>query len=129
MNNLFTFFNNLFRSVLHAVQGFRVLIREEVNGRIHLVITAAALILACILHLTTIEWIIVVLLIGFVFALELMNTAIEHLANFVAPERNEKIKKIKDLAAAGVLIGAIAAGIIGLIIFIPKLIQFIKLYA
>ena len=61
------------------------------------------------------EWIAVIFCIGFVFALELVNSSIENMADFVSKEYHDLIKKTKDLAAGAVLIGAIAAAIIGLI--------------
>jgi len=67
------------------------------------------------------EWIAVVVAFGFVIAMEIVNSAIENIADFVSPEKHEMIKKIKDLAAAAVLIAAITAFIIGLIIFVPKI--------
>lgn len=62
------------------------------------------------------------LTISFVFSCEILNTAIEKIADFVSPEWRNEIKIIKDLAAAAVLVSAIAAFIVGLIIFIPKII-------
>ena len=59
--------------------------------------------------------------IGVVFALEIINTSIEQIANFISPQEHDAIKKIKDLAAAAVLVGAITAFIIGCIIFLPKI--------
>jgi diacylglycerol kinase len=67
------------------------------------------------------EWIAVIFCIGWVIALELVNSAIESTADFISKERNESIKKIKDLSAGAVLVAAIASAIIGLIIFLPKL--------
>ena len=63
----------------------------------------------------------VIFSIGFVFVAEILNTAIENIADFISPGKNDKIKKIKDLAAAGVLISALTAFSIALIIFIPKI--------
>lgn len=67
------------------------------------------------------EWATVVIVIGAVLSAEAVNSAIESLADLVSPEYNEAIKKTKDLAAGAVLIMAIAAAIVGFIIFIPKL--------
>ena len=55
--------------------------------------------------------------------LEMINTSIENMADFVSKEYHDLIKKTKDLAAGAVLIGAIAAAITGLIIFVPKIIE------
>ncbi|MCB0402452.1 MAG: diacylglycerol kinase family protein, partial [Flavobacteriales bacterium] len=68
------------------------------------------------------EWMILLLCIATVIAAELFNTAIENLCDMVEPNYNKKIGFIKDAAAGAVLIVTIAAVIIGLIIFIPKLI-------
>ncbi len=59
--------------------------------------------------------------IFFVIALEAINSAIENMTDFVSLEKNEQIKKIKDLSAGAVLVSAITAVAIGLIVFIPKL--------
>jgi diacylglycerol kinase (ATP) len=61
----------------------------------------------------------VVMCIGTVIAAELFNTAIEKLVDLVSPERHPVAGQVKDIAAGAVLICAVAAAIIGLIIFIP----------
>ena len=64
-------------------------------------------------------------MIGLVFAMEAMNSAIENLSDFACNKKfEESIKKTKDLSAAAVLFSAIAALITGLIIFLPKLLSF-----
>jgi diacylglycerol kinase len=57
-----------------------------------------------------------------VIALELINSAIENIADFVSPKQDTKIKKIKDLSAGAVLFSAIISVIIGLIVFLPKIV-------
>lgn len=110
------------KSFLFAFNGLKILMTEEHNARIHLVAAICAVIASIVFEISAFEWIAVMVAIGLVFALELMNSAIERIADFVAPEKNEKIKKIKDLSAAGVLISAITALIVGLIVFLPKII-------
>jgi len=111
------------QSFKYAFNGLRTLLCEEHNSWIHLFITVCVVAAGFVFNISSLEWIAVTLCIGIVFALELVNTAIENLANFVSKEYHELIKKVKDLAAAAVLIAAIAAAIIGLIIFIPKIIE------
>lgn len=72
-----------------------------------------------VLGITRTEWIMVVMCIGTVIAAELFNTAIEKLVDLVSPERHPVAGQVKDIAAGAVLICAVAAAIIGLIIFIP----------
>jgi len=101
------------------------MIKEEHNFRIHLIAALCVLIAGFVFHLSELEWIAIVFAIGFVMAFEIINTSVETIADFISPEKHEKIKIIKDLAAAGVLISAISALIIGLIIFLPKILSYI----
>ena len=111
------------QSFKYAFNGLRILLCEECNARIHLCITICVLAMGFVFKISVGEWIAVILCIGFVFALELINTSIENMADFASKEYNDLIKKTKDLAAGAVLIGAIAAVITGLIIFVPKIIE------
>lgn len=79
----------------------------------------AVIIAGIVLGITRTEWIMVVMCIGTVIAAELFNTAIEKLVDLVSPERHPVAGRVKDIAAGAVLICAVAAAIIGLIIFIP----------
>lgn len=111
----------LVRSFKYAFNGLKILIKEEQNYVVHLTTAAAVITLGLYYRILAIEWIVLVLAIQVVLTLETINTAIENLADFVSTERNEKIMRIKDLAAAGVLIAALTAMVIGLIIFLPKM--------
>ena len=73
------------------------------------------------LEISKTEWLIVSLTIGLVLFAEIVNTAIELLVNFVSPEYNEKAGQVKDLAAGAVLLVSISAAVVGLIIFVPRL--------
>lgn len=109
------------KSFGYAFNGLRILIREEHNARIHVFATITVVLAGFYFDISMIEWIAISLSIGFVISLEIINSAIENIADFISPEKNDAIKKIKDLSAAGVLISALTALIIGLIVFIPKI--------
>jgi diacylglycerol kinase len=109
------------KSFKYAFNGLRVMFMEEHNSRIHVVAAVIVILISVILDISQYEWIAVIFSIGFVLAMELINSSIENISDFISPERNETIKKVKDLAAAGVLIAAFTALIIGLIIFIPNI--------
>lgn len=109
------------RSFVYAFNGIRLLIRHEPNARIHCLAAVCVVLLGGIFRLSSSEWICIILTIGLVFAAEAINSSIEALADKVSPEYDEAIRRTKDLAAGAVLILAIAAAIVGLIIFIPKL--------
>jgi diacylglycerol kinase len=109
------------KSFGYAWEGLKLVWSSEQNFRIH---TAAALIacaLGVILSVSAFEWIILILLICGMLALETMNTAIEKAVDLVTPEYHPLAKASKDLASAAVLLYAIGSFIIGCIIFIPKL--------
>lgn len=111
------------KSFKYAFNGLRILIKEEHNARIHLFATICVIIAGLFFNISMNEWIGVIFSIGLVFSLEIINSSIENIADFISPERHEMIKKIKDLSASGVLISSITALIIGLIIFIPKILK------
>ena len=81
-----------------------------------------AVVLGLLLEITKTEWLILCLTIALVISLEIVNSAIEGLADFITQEKNESIKRIKDLSAAAVLVSAMASIIIGIIIFVPKIV-------
>lgn len=111
----------LIKSLGYALAGLKILIREEQNYLVHLTAASLALAAGWWFKISAGEWIAVVLSIQLVLSLETINTVIENVADLISTERSEAIKRIKDLAAASVLISAIAALVIGLIIFVPKL--------
>ena len=119
-NKKFSFQARL-RSFKYAFQGLGALIRNEHNARIHLFAAICVMIAGIIFSVSTVEWLVISLAIGAVFAAEAFNSSIEALSDLVSPGYNEKIKKAKDFAAAAVLITAVAAATAGLIIFIPKI--------
>ena len=69
------------------------------------------------------EWIVCICLFVLVIGGELFNTAIEIAVDLAMPKINDDAKKSKDIAAGGVLVLVIGSTIIGLIIFIPKIIN------
>lgn len=113
------------KSFTYAFNGIKSLIKNEHNARIHLCATICVIPAGFFFHLSAGEWIAVIFAIGFVFSAEAVNSAIEYLADFVSPGRQELIKQAKDVAAAAVLFAAIAAAAIGMIIFIPKILNLI----
>ena len=108
------------KSFQYAFNGLQTLFREEPNAKIHLFIMLCVLIAGFVFRISVGEWIAVVLCIGLVIALEIINSTLENMADFVSPEKHETIKKIKDLAAGAVLVGAIVSAIVGVIVFLPK---------
>ena len=113
------------KSFAYAFNGLWVLIRDEHNARIHLFFAILTISTGFYFSISAIEWLILMLTIGFVFVAEFFNSAIEALADKISEEKNPMIKKAKDLAAGGVLFAAIISVIVGLIIFGPRLLELI----
>ena len=111
------------KSFTYAFNGLKVLFQEEHNSRIHLFAAVCVIIAGVLLKLAVLEWVAVAFAVGLVFSGEIFNSAVEDLSDVVCPERDDRIKKVKDLAAAAVLVNAITAAAIGLLVFIPKIIQ------
>jgi diacylglycerol kinase len=110
-------------SFKNAFNGIVDFFQTEHNALIHLVAAMAAIGFGFWLSISSIEWILIIFMIGLVFMAELFNTAIEKLGDLITREKNETIKKAKDLSAAAVLIASLTSALIGLIIFIPHLIE------
>lgn len=120
----FSFLDRI-KSFKYAFTGFSNLIKNEHNARVHLVLTLVVILLGVLLKINSIEWSLIVMAIGMVFIAELLNTAVEKLADFVEPNTNKTIGEIKDYGAAAVLTAALVAIVLGSIVFIPKLIQLV----
>jgi len=116
-----SFLVNRLKSVGYAFKGAVLLLKTEASIKIQFAIALIVTVAGFYFHISTIEWIVQLLAIGLVMSLEGVNTAIEEIANFIHPERHEKIGLIKDIAAGAVFIASVFASIIGLIIYLPKL--------
>lgn len=117
----FSFADRL-RSFRHAFRGIGFLFAGEHNAWIHGLAAVCVVVCGFVFSLSPPEWAAVVFAIGFVLALEAVNSALEALCDHVSPDHREIIGRVKDLAAGAVLIAAIAAAVIGCIIFIPKIV-------
>lgn len=108
-------------SFRYAWNGLKVFFHTQHNSWIHAVAAVVVVTAGFLFGLERWEWSMVIIAIGAVLAAEAINTAIEFLTDLVSPGYNEKAGKIKDLAAAGVLIASIGAAIIGAIVFLPHI--------
>ena len=98
------------------------MLRTQQNARIESALGIAALALAYWLGLTAVEWAVLVLTIALVIGLEWLNTALELAVTLASPGAHPRAKAAKDVAAAGVLVGAVAAICVGLLLFGPRIV-------
>jgi diacylglycerol kinase len=108
------------RAFTYAFNGIVKFVRYEHNAWLHFIATIAVVAFSFYMKISGMEWIAILLCIGFVWTMELINTAIEKIMDHLHPEMHPGVKLIKDMAAGAVLIAAIISFIIALIIFIPK---------
>ena len=108
------------QSFVDAGRGFASVLRTEWNFRIHVMVAVLVLVAGFAFGISAGEWIAVVLSAALVLLAEVLNTAIEYLADAVHPEADLGVGMAKDAAAGGVLIAAVAAAVVGAIVFVPK---------
>jgi diacylglycerol kinase (ATP) len=108
-------------SFRYAFSGLRAMLVDQHNARIHFAATLVVLGLSAALGLSRLEWALIVAAIGAVWALEALNTALESLADAVAPDPHPLVGRAKDLAAAAVLVAALCAVAVGLLVLGPPL--------
>lgn len=113
----------LIRSFVFAFAGIAAVISTQRNAQIHLLITAIVIAGGLFFGVSLTEWIVLVLSITLVLALEAMNTALEALVDLLSPQYHPLAKKAKDVAAGAVLIGAIGTAVIGCIVFLPRILD------
>ena len=113
------------KSFVFALSGIKYFFSTQHNSWIQVAAAAAAVALGYFLKINSSEWCWIIFCIGAVFTAEIFNTAIEALTDLVSPGKNEIAGRVKDLAAGGVLLTSITSLIIGVIIFLPRILEFI----
>ncbi|MGP4061672.1 diacylglycerol kinase family protein [Halobacillus sp. H74] len=106
-----------------ALNGLKEVYKSERNFRIHLLITVFVLIAGFLLSISALEWIVVTLVISIILSLEMVNTGIEKLLDHLAPEHHPAIGTVKDITAGAVLVASIGSALIGIVIFLPKILS------
>lgn len=114
--------NRVLKSFRYAFKGIKYAAVTQLNFRLHLAATILAVFLGWNFNIPVNQWLWVLLCIALVLAAELFNTAIEMLTDLASPGYHEKAAIAKDTAAAAVTVTAVFALIVGLIIFLPRII-------
>ena len=109
------------KSFTYSWDGLKALMQTEHNAHIHLACSVAVVIAGFLFRINLTEAMALVISMGMVWTAEIFNTAIEKAMDFISTEKHPQIGLVKDLASAAVLVAAIAAFIVGCLVFIPKL--------
>ena len=110
------------KSTTHAFRGLSIFIKTTHNSWLHIFFAILAIYLGFILKISNIEWVMIIFAIGLVVITEALNTAFEFDIDLTSPTYHPYARDTKDVAAGAVLISVFIAGIVGLIIFLPKVI-------
>jgi diacylglycerol kinase (ATP) len=108
------------KSMQYALKGIRLYWAER-NAKIQLTMAIIYAIVAYLVEFSYVDWCIFLLCCAMVFTAEALNTAMEHMVDFVSPDYHEKAGKIKDIAAGAVLMSALIAAIIGVLLIWNRL--------
>ena len=112
-------------SFKYAINGLKIILSTQHNFLIHLIVAVLVTVAGLFFKVSDLEWCILIITIALVLGAEAFNTSIEKLTDIVSPDFNIQAGKVKDIAAAAVLITALASVIIGLTIFLPKIISYL----
>lgn len=112
---------NRIRSIGVALRGAWLLVKTESSIKIQMGIALLMTVAGFYFEISAVEWMLQIFAIGLVLGIEGVNTAIEKLSDYVQPEQHEKIGFIKDISAGAVMWVSLAASIVGLIIYLPKI--------
>lgn len=116
-----SFFINRIKSFGFAIKGAILLIKTEASIKVQFTIALLVTAAGFYYNISATEWMLQILAIGLVMAIEGLNTAVEKISDFVHPEHHAKIGFIKDVSAGAVMFAAIVSTIVGCIIYIPKI--------
>ena len=116
-------FLNAFKN---ALRGCTLAVKNERNIKIQLVAAVLVTIMGFLFRISSVEWAILVLTIFFVIVTECLNTAVEKTVDMITKKYDECAKNVKDIAAGAVLFSAMASVIVGIIIFLPKILIYIN---
>lgn len=112
-------------SFTNAIKGIHTALTSERNMKIHSAMAVIVMVLGFFLRLSATEWLFILSAIGGVIALELVNTAVEKVVDLVTSDFHPLAKQAKDICAGAVFVYAVLSVIIGIIIFLPKLIKIV----
>jgi diacylglycerol kinase (ATP) len=105
------------KSFNFAGRGIYLFIKTTHNAWIHIAAGLTAIFCGFYFDIDRIDWILLIIITGFVLVAEAFNTAIEIDIDLTSPEYHPYARDTKDVAAGAVLISAIVALIVGILIF------------
>ena len=116
------FLSKRLKSFYYAGRGIIYFFKEGIHAKFHIITTIVVIIAGFYFKISRNEWFALLLTCALVLCAEALNSAIEKLTDMVSPDHHTQAEFVKDVAAGAVLIAAIFAVVVGLMIFIPKIV-------
>ena len=113
--------NKFLMGFAYAARGIAAALRGQVNIKVMLGLAVVAVVLGAVLQISLLEWALIAGVTGLVLSLELLNTAGEKLVDILSPDHDPRYGQVKDILAGAVLVAALAAAVVGALIFVPRL--------
>ncbi|HBP64420.1 MAG TPA: diacylglycerol kinase [Desulfosporosinus sp.] len=113
-------------SLIQARRGLFHTWTTQGHMKFHVVAGSGVLCIAALFGVTKFEWLILILAIGCVIGAEVMNTALEIVVDLVQPNFDLLAGRAKDVASGAVLVAVIQALIVGMVIFLPRLVGLVS---
>jgi len=118
---------SLFHSFFYAFSGVWYALKTQRNIRIHSIVGGFAIALGAWLRFDPVRWALLFLTIGAVVSAEMLNTALETIVDAQVEDFHPLAKIAKDVAAGAVMVMAIAAVFVGVCLFVPPLLEELKI--
>lgn len=118
-------FSGRIRSGMHALAGIFEMLKSQHNAWVHLLATVCVISAGLLFGVSLVEWCLLILVMMAVWVAEALNTAFELLCDVASPEFHPLVKKSKDVAAGAVLLSALGAVSVGIILFLPYLLEYL----
>lgn len=116
----------LVKSFIYAFRGLQTVFSEEQNIRIQVMLGIVGLAIGFFLKISRLEWCLLIIVLALVVMMEIINSAVERVADVLKPRIDNYVKEIKDITAAAVMLSSILAIAVGVIIFYPYLLGLIR---
>ncbi len=120
-------FKRFLKSFKYSIDGLKYAYKNEQSLLIHFIATVLGIILGFAFKISHMEWAVLCIALGVVLASELINTAIEATIDLITLEYNPLAKIAKDCGSAATFVFSMITAVIGIIIFVPKIMHLFHL--
>lgn len=122
------FFHKRIKSLFNAIKGWWFVVRTQKNAWFHAIATGVVIVIGFWLRLDVWDWSAIIIAIAIVWTAEFLNTALEIVVDLASPDLHPLARVGKDVGAAGVLIAAVSAAIIGILIMGQPFVQKVQIF-